>query len=102
MVASIRLTKARLVASADKHPPFLRLGSLRADWGIQRLLPVVQRQDVRLHGAGLGLCGVDGIMSVGIGNVRSKVADKILELSLVLLKVLRRGEEGQSCEDRGC
>lgn len=41
-------------------------------------------------------------MSAGVGNVRSKVADEVLELSFVLLKVLRRDEEGQDSEDRGC
>lgn len=62
-------TKAGLVASGDEHPPLLRLGGLRADGSVESLLPVVQRQDVQLAWAGLGLSSMNRVMSVRVGDI---------------------------------
>ncbi len=91
-------TEAGLVATSGQNPPLLGLGSTGRDRLVQSVLPVLQGQDVHLHGSSLSLQGSNGIMATRIGHDAAKVAEDVLELSLVLLEdaLLGSSQSGQS------
>jgi hypothetical protein len=94
-------TIAGLVSTRDEQPPLLGSGGVSGNRLVEGLLPVVQSQDVESHGTSLGLGGSNRIMVGWVRNVRSELADDILELGLVLVngRVLRGSEGGQSREN---
>ena len=95
-------TEAGLVAASDENPPLLRLCSLGLNRRIQSVLPAAQSKDIHLFRAGLGLRSLDRVMSARVGQVGAKVAEEVLELSLVLVKGVLLGdrEERQGQKDR--
>lgn len=82
------VAKASLVPTRDQHPPLLGFGGLGLHGRIEGVLPIVQRQDVQLHLADLGLGSSNGVMLAGVWHVGAELAEEVLELCLVLLKLL--------------
>lgn len=68
------VAKASFVTTSDQDPPLLRRSTLRLYRTVESLLPVVQRQYVKVQRTGLSFSGSGSIVFVRVRELRSDIA----------------------------